>query len=264
MTGIAETPAADSNVSEENQDARGGHKRKRSAQASENEPKKSRTAAAPVEADAELDSDSEKKPEEDAAQDPGEPTEEPAAELAGPGPHALYLWSEAIDTLIDDAGLEAAPYVTLKSAALEAYHRVATVPKDDLFEAIAKHVHGVPTWMIDATDDARATPAAQALLQEWHDVTDVERETTLRDADDEKEGNDEDGGDRDDDGVGQWWYEVTLQKERPEGDLPGLEVTLENHGKEPSTWFLTGIGPAYKEGTAAMSGLCEHLMMRYW
>ncbi|EKM50261.1 uncharacterized protein PHACADRAFT_130960 [Phanerochaete carnosa HHB-10118-sp] len=218
---------------------------------------KASTKTAPDEEDkideAEAEDEDKEVDEEDAGEEGSEggKPERKAYELVGSGPNVCYLWADGISSLLELD--EDRAYVVLKSAALDAFRPVAGLPKDERFEAIEKHLDILRTWSIDATDEAREAPAAQALVKEWN-------EKTGKNDEEEDEDEDGDGEDDEDGGKGvQWWYEVTLQQERPKDDTSHIEVTLEDAG----IWYLTDIKPADKEGDTAMSVVVDHTAHTY-
>ncbi|GJE90386.1 hypothetical protein PsYK624_065170 [Phanerochaete sordida] len=224
-----------------------GHKRKLSANAVvQEEAKKSKPAPEDDEEeedeDQDKDDENEDKEDEDDEDDDDEGGQT-AKQLDGPGPHAVYLWADGITSLIESE--EDSTYVVLKSTALDAYRKVAHLADDEArTEAILPHIESdVQMWTVTATDEAREKPAALALVEKFNALP-------TRKA---YGGEDGEGGEGGDDGVKEagvhWWHELTLERERPKGDAPHIEVTLENAGD----WYLTDIKPADKEGDAAMT-----------
>ena len=190
--------------------------------------------------------------DDDDDDDPAKPNEK-AYPLVGPGPHTFYLWADGISSLIEMADDQ--QYVVLKSAALDAFKPVASLPEDEQTDAIVEHLDILRTWFIEATDEAREASGAQALVAKWNDGSFKRKDEEDADKDEEDEDKDDDEGGE---GV-QWWYEVVLQQKRPAEDSPHIEVTLEDAG----IWYLTDIKAADKEGGAAMSVIVNHTANTY-
>ncbi|GJE90383.1 hypothetical protein PsYK624_065140 [Phanerochaete sordida] len=173
-----------------------------------------------------------------ASNEDDEDDEEPVPpELAAPGPHAFYMCVEAIWSVVDEA--VSSQDVVLKSTALEAYRKVADLPKEEQFDAVGKHIQAVKSWTVsDVDEQARETPSAKAMLKKWNEII-------MKAIQREKRGTKSD----------QWWYEVTLQRERPQEGAPGVEITLCSHDDDDDgfwRWFFVDVKAADEEGEAAM------------
>lgn len=230
------------------------HKRKLSASAVEPEDrKKSRQAEDDGDEDEGVEEgecgDSEEGSDADSeeASDRGEENEweQRAPKLEAPGPHVFYIWADAILSVIDEEDCEA--HVTLKPSVLEAYRPAADLPKDTISDVLWKKQDEIKSWIVSASDKARAAPMAKALLKKWWDGERKAKEA-------KKEAGDVEHKDV------QWWYEVTLCKEQPEKDVPHIKVHVEDNGH----WHMTEIVPADKEGEDAMEIVADITATRYY
>ena len=164
-----------------------------------------------------------------------------AYKIDGPGPYVFFLWADAIYGLLDLGPADDIPYVVLKSAATDAFAPVASLPEDDVHEAIEDHLELVKTWMISPVEGADKTPQAEVLKKTWKKLT---AESHAR-----KESESDAG----------WWYEVLAQKEKPEVGHAGIEVELEDAG----TWWFADIQPTDEHGHKAMSCIVNYTAHAY-
>ncbi|KAF7794378.1 hypothetical protein EIP86_005512, partial [Pleurotus ostreatoroseus] len=187
--------------------------------------------------------------DEDGDEDVDSASDTPTASLVhsldGTGPFVFYCWADAIYGLVDLGPVEI-PYFTLKAAALEAWGHVQHLPKDDIYEALGDHIHIVRRYIVDLPEGATETPGVKALQKAWEVAAADARE-------DEKDAKDDDK-----DGEPGWWYELEVQREKPE-DGPALELELEGQGR----WWLTGFREADREGRRAMTALVDYLAVDY-
>ncbi len=170
----------------------------------------------------------------DETEEPDSPRPSAKHNIEGSGPFTFYIWEAGICWILEGMGDEY-PYFTLKSAALENFAPVAHLPKDERYEALCDIID-LEVWHVDEEDDdAKETPEAKLLLEKWN--------TRMR-VGEEKVASDENDG---------WWYEVTLQREKPEPNVPTIEVSLERTG----TWWMTDFCVADQAGNCAMSSIVD-------
>ena len=161
--------------------------------------------------------------------------------IAGPGPHIFYCWSEAIFNLVEFCGDD--PYFTVKSSALEAWSKVSHLPKADRVDALWEHMDIVRSYDVSFDDsrEAREKPGAQLLRKAWRNLLDGEKARR--------------GDRKEKEGEGGWWYEMVVQREKPEDGTAGLEVELEDQG----TWWVVAINATDKDSHIAMNGVGQIL-----
>ena len=178
--------------------------------------------------DAEDEDDEEEEDEEEEEEDDKDSSEV----LDGPGPHVFMCWADAIFSLVGP--IDDQPYLTLKSTAVEAWRKVAHLPKAERYEALSPHMDNVRAWELIFDEEGEETPSGQLLSKAWEDVLAKEKSTGGRG----------------------WWYEVTVQREKPAEGSAGLEIEFD--GGPKGKWWITGFAITDKEAHDAMSDLVDY------
>ena len=168
--------------------------------------------------------------------------------IAGPGPYVFYCCAAAIANLVGDRGDEPSFRATLKCSALEAWSRVAHLPKANRVDALRERTDIVRSYNVffDDSNEGRETFGARCFRADWHLLKDIEYQLRkLRKKNVLKEERER-------------WYEMTVQREKPEDGTPGLEVELEDQG----TWWVIAIRATDKASRIAMYDVGQILCNR--
>lgn len=163
-------------------------------------------------------------------------------DIDGPGPYTFFCWADGISTLLDVQVDN--PYLTLKSSVLALFKRVAHLSEEERDEVIWDDLHTVKKWYVILDEAAQTGRGYTKLVNMWKRCS---SKAKTADEGDEKE------GDKGDDG---WWYEVTLQRDAPKKDAPGLKFALEDMGD----WWMTAVRATNDEGAQAMTLLVDYLV----
>lgn len=153
-----------------------------------------------------------------------------------------------------------------KQSALDAFAPVYQLPKEKRHDAMFDYLKIVSVWEVIVEEEARQTPEAQALQEFYTKVYEEEKQKLevrkAEQADKEraklKEGGESKGkitksGEDDEEDL--WWWELSVQREKPEAGEPAIEVSLDG---VKGSWWVTGFKPADVEGSRAMKFMCTY------
>ncbi|KAJ3488878.1 hypothetical protein NLI96_g2535 [Meripilus lineatus] len=169
---------------------------------------------------------------------------------SSPYPLVFYLWAEAIMSLLespDDHG-----FLVFKSKIDSVWTHALTLTEEEKEEYMWEQRCYIGKYPMEQDDDAEETPESQKLLAIWNDVR----------------------------YPGGWWYEVTLEKRKPEIGRPALKVTAwdldydvfkgeakesgeakdgEGEGIQKDIWWIVDIAVPSAECDKGVKSIAEHV-----
>jgi len=165
--------------------------------------------------------------------------------LPGSGPHVFFTSYDMLQQVVSGMA-DGGCWMALKSSVLAVASATSELPKAEARELASDLMHHVGYWEVSLDDEAEKaaeTEEAEALGELWSEL---------------------------DAPAGQWWYEVTVQQEKPAKGVPAIEITWYMYldwyhiaEEQQGSWWLTGIALPGEESKTATDILEENIPSWY-
>lgn len=164
------------------------------------------------------------------ATDAGRDGSPPPARLQGDGPHTLFTFSEAIS---EWHGGDGGHYLVLKEPLLAVLDATSeALGKEEKEEAEEALMDDVTFFAVDLPEGASETNGASALQDAFAALPGHP-----------------------------WWFEVTVQRAKPEKGVPAMEIQLDEN--EDEQWWITGYAEPDERAAKAAEIIERHIPLHF-
>ncbi|KAJ3488882.1 hypothetical protein NLI96_g2531 [Meripilus lineatus] len=155
------------------------------------------------------------------------------------GQRKFYIWAEGLDSIVPPDSCGDPAFLVPKPPLDEFYRKLSTCKveeKDDIVEDIC---HDISKFCIRNDDKAKTTPDADKLVK----IYEEESKKT------------------------KWWFEITLDTQKPESGSPAIEAIMEEYEEEgvkwkrgeQSRWWIVGVAAPDEKTTKGIDFMSEYV-----